>query len=151
MVIQCTTALNQSGIATGLTAIGIIDRDSYSDALLDALPSGVFVLPVHEVESLFCLPDMVAAVADHLGRPFDPDSYLLDMKASTTDAERHKLILERWKRRLEPQLEGLLSAVRTRTDSIDVIGASVPDLFDRANWSFSPEGILAEERALVEE
>ena len=150
VVLQCVAALNRSGIATGLSAIGLVDRDAYPNALLEALPEGVSALPVHEVESVLCIPEVVKAVASHLGRDFNNKLYFAALKTASGDAERHKLILERWKRRLEPRLEGLLSAVRTREDSIEAISASIPDLFDKSQWGFSPEDALAEERALVE-
>jgi energy-coupling factor transporter ATP-binding protein EcfA2 len=50
-------------ITTGVTIAGVIDRDFRSDAQLSSLASGKIIsLPVHEIESLLCLPECVEAV-----------------------------------------------------------------------------------------
>lgn len=149
MVLRCVSALDQALVA-GLTTVGVIDRDFHPSTFIDALPAHVFVLPVHEAEALYSLPSVVGAVADHLAKDFDPGVYVDALRAAVTHIVRHKVILERWKRRLEPQLEGLLSSVKTRADSIDEILNDLPTLFDYTKWAFSPEAVLQEEKSEVE-
>jgi len=61
-----------SGLKTvGVVAaevIGLIDRDFYSDAVLDAVTNGVTVLPLHEIESVLCDQKAVASVAEQFGK-----------------------------------------------------------------------------------
>jgi len=61
-----------SGLKTvGVVAaevIGLIDRDFYSEDVLNAVTKGVTVLPLHEIESVLCDQSVVAALAEHLGK-----------------------------------------------------------------------------------
>jgi len=150
MVQRCMSALRVGGLIGNLKAIGIIDRDFYSDEQLAALPAALSPLPLHEVESLYCLPDVVCAVAGHLKKSFDSAGYLEGLRQSVSNQERHKVILERWKRRVEPRLIGVVASVETRTDSIDTIVASLPHTFAASSWDFSPAELLEEEKVRVE-
>ena len=150
MVRRCMSALQAGGLIANLEAIGIIDRDFHSDRYLGTLTGGLHVLPVHEVESLYCLPGVVSAVAAHLHKTFDESGYVARLKQGVSDTERHKVILERWKRRIEPRLTGVVASVHTRTDSLNTIVDALPQIFDASTWSFSPADILEEERVLIE-
>lgn len=55
-VMRCVDAVKNSGIAAGLTAVGIVDGDFHPANFRGALPSAVQMLPVHEVESLSPFP-----------------------------------------------------------------------------------------------
>jgi hypothetical protein len=149
-VLRCVDALANAGIASALEAVGIIDGDYHPDAFKSALPSGVLVLRVHELESLLCLPEVIRAVCSHHGRAFDEVAYVQSLAAAVSDENRHQLIIERWKRRLEPNLEGLVSGISKRNMPVAALIAELPNLFDQSNWSFSPETFLIEERDRVE-
>lgn len=69
-------------------------------------------------------------------------------KATVT--ERQKVVLERWKRRVEPQLIGVVAAVHGRQDTLDVITESLPQLFNSSEWTFDVAGMLEEEKVRVE-
>jgi hypothetical protein len=150
-VMRCVDALNSSGIATSLQAIGIVDGDYHPDALKAALPKGVWVLKVHEVESLLSLPGVVAAVCAHTSQEFDEAAYLAAIKATTNEKQRHGIIIERWKARIEPNLTGLVSKVGKQQSPVDDLVAQLPDIFDHSKWSFSPADMLKEEKLRVEE
>jgi AAA domain, putative AbiEii toxin, Type IV TA system len=150
MVLRCVEALRTSKIANSLTAEGIIDRDFHPAQFLEALPTGIYALKVHEVECLLCLPDVVSAVAKHHGKLFSHEIYLQTLADSVTDSERHKVIIERWKRRLEPNLIGLISSISARPKPLDDIVREIPAFFDHTGWSFSPEKMLEEEKIRVE-
>jgi ABC-type molybdenum transport system ATPase subunit/photorepair protein PhrA len=150
MVHRCVSVLDESLVA-GLETIGIIDRDFHPEPYLQALPSGMHPLPLHEVESLYCLPVVLSAVCTHLGRAFDEDSYLARLKGAVSEGLSRKVIIERWKRRLEPLLAASVASVHSRDGSIDEIVASLPQLFDINSWNYSPEAILQEERQRVED
>jgi predicted ATPase len=149
-VMQCVRALDASQIAASLEAVGVIDRDFHNDSRLGALPAGVRALNVHEVESLLCLPAVVAAVCEHQGRPFDQDGYFQALRATVPADQRHAVVVERWKARVEPRLIGLVAGVRSRGVSLDTLAADMPNVFAMTSWDFSPTGILAEEKLRVE-
>lgn len=148
-VIRCVDAVAHSGIASALTPVGLIDRDYHPDAFTGSLPAGAIALKVHEVESLLCLPDLVAAVSAHVAQAFDAETYRMDLVATVTDAERHQIIIERWKRRIEPRLEALVADVRKRDTAVEDLISALPNVFDHTKWGFSPETLLIEERDRV--
>ncbi len=150
MVIRCTDALAQSGIATSLTAQGIVDGDYHSDVFRSVRTKSVLVLKVHEIESLFCLPEVVAAVARHLAKSFDADAYFDAIKANITDQQKHRVIIERWKNRVEPELTGIVRKINNRTKPVDELLTEMVATFDQANWGFSPTDVLNEEKVRVE-
>jgi hypothetical protein len=149
-VIRCVDALTNGGVTSGLTALGIIDGDFHSDEFKSSLSSAITVLRVHEVGSLLCIPEVVSAVCAHVSRSFDEDQYLAALADRVNDTQRHQLIIERWKRRMEPNLEGLVSNVSKRRKPVDELINDLPEIFDHKKWNFSPEGFLREERARVE-
>jgi hypothetical protein len=151
MVHRCISALSGGRMIGNLEAVGIIDRDFNTDEYIRALPDGMFVLPFHEVESLYCLPGVVAAVAVHTQRTFDDADYLTRLRDSVSASERRKVALERWKRRVEPRLTGVVAAVHSREDSVETVIAALPELFNSSAWDFDVAGLLEEERIRIEE
>ena len=149
-VVRCVDALASGGIVSGLTAIGIIDGDFYPAEFKSSLSAAINVLRVHEVESLLCLPAVVAAVSSYVSRPFDDGQYRTAVAGRVSDSQRHQIIIERWKKRMEPNLEGLVSNVSKRDKPVDDLINDLPEIFDHQRWSFSPEDLLREERARVE-
>jgi ABC-type cobalamin/Fe3+-siderophores transport system ATPase subunit len=149
-VMQCATAMQTSGLVSGLDVVGIIDRDFYPEAFLNGLPSGVTALPLHEVESLYCLPAVARAVTVHLGKQFDEPSYDQGLRGAITNAERHKVIVERWKRSLEPKLQTLLVSVSGRVTDLDSILTDIPTIFDANQWDFDPRAELERQKNTVE-
>jgi len=150
MVHRCMSALQGGWLVANVEAIGLMDRDFHPDEYVQALPPALNCLPVHEIESLYCLPAVVSAAAAHLGTGFDETDYLKRLRDSVSDAEKHKVILERWKRRVEPQLVSVVASVQTRTDSLDTVVDALPAVFESASWGFSPTDLLQEEKTRVE-
>lgn len=66
-VCAAVSGLKKVGVA-GAEIVGLVDRDFYADEALTAVTDGVIVLDLHEIESVLCDPDVVKAVATHLGR-----------------------------------------------------------------------------------
>lgn len=149
-VLRCVDALANSGVASALAVVGLIDHDYHPDEFLASLPSGAQALGVHEIESLVSLPGVVAAVCAHLARGFDEMAYVKALASTVTEDQRQQIIIERWKRRIEPHLEGLVAGVSKRGQPVDDLLAAMADVFDRQTWSFSPEGLLREERERVQ-
>ncbi|WP_158264094.1 AAA family ATPase [Amycolatopsis sp. CA-126428] len=150
MVLRCVESLRRSGIAQSLSATGIIDGDFHSDAFKGGVPAGVHALRLHEVESLYCLVGVVRAICEHLSADFDEPSYLQQLGASVSEAQRHQLVVQRWKARIEPNLAGIVSGVSKKGHSLDNLVKELPNIFDPSNWSFSPQDLLQEEKKRVE-
>ncbi|GAA0341946.1 AAA family ATPase [Micropruina glycogenica] len=148
-VMRCVAALQRSGIARALSATGIIDRDHHPDEFLGSLPPGTVALPVHEVESLFALPDIVIAVARHLNAPFDHDEYLARLRASVSVEQREALAIQRWKARIEPQLAALTAGVKNK--SVAQLLPNMANHFAVSNWPFDPSVALREAKQKVDD
>ena len=129
--------------------MGIIDGDYHPAAFLNSLPATVNVLKVHEVESLLALPHVVEAVCAR-AQALDQSNYLSNLLDTIDAKQRQSIIVSRWKRRVEPHLEGLVAGVSRRDNSVEDLIVALPEMFTITNWSFSPEGFLGEERDRVE-
>jgi hypothetical protein len=66
-VCAAVAGLKSVGV-TSAEIVGVVDRDFYSDEALVALPDGVRVLSLHEIESVLCDRRVVDAIAAHLGK-----------------------------------------------------------------------------------
>lgn len=150
MVIRSVGVLTQSSLISGLDVLGIIDRDFNPAEMLDALPPGIIALSVHEVESLYCIPTVVSAVARHVGKPFDEAQYITRLRVSLSDIETRRVIVERWKRRVEANLLSLIGSVDIRSSDLDTLIADLPRVFDQSGWTFSPVSLIESERTAVE-
>lgn len=148
-VLRCVDALRQGGLARSLEAVGLIDRDFHSDAYLGSRPEGVQPLLLHEVESLFALPELVAAVAKHNAKEFDAAAYAVKLHQAVTDDQRDALVIQRWKAIVEPHLAGLVSNTSKRGVSPTQLAANLPGILDVATWTFAPAAILEEQQRVV--
>jgi len=144
-VMRCVEALRESGIINSLEAVGIIDRDYHPDSFLIALPQGIVALETHEIESLLSLPGVVRAIATHVHREFDEAAYVSHIRNTANETERHRLIINRWKRRIEPLLASVIATAGKRDSSLEDLTSELPDLFRSTNWNFDPQQILKEE------
>jgi hypothetical protein len=150
-VMRCVDALANGGLTSGLHAVGIVDGDFHPQEFTSSLTEqGLHVLRVHEVESLLCIPGVVEAVCTHVSRDFNTTEYRTALAKTVNGEQRHKLIIERWKRRMEPRLEALVSNVSGRNKPVDEIIKDLPEIFDYQKWVFSPEEFLREERSRIE-
>lgn len=149
-VIRCVQALNQPGITMSLQAVGIIDRDYRNDALISALPNGTMALRVHEIESLFCLPEVVRAVAAHLNQGFDELAYGNALSETVDANQERSIVVQRWKAAIEPRLGSLVSTVTARQHAtISEIAETIPAIFDVSKWAFNPAEMLNQEASDV--
>ncbi len=97
--------------AAGVVAaeiIGLVDRDFYSDEILNAVTDGVIVLPVHEIESVLCVDRVVHAVAKHLGKDEAQtyDDFLRRVRLAYQGSTRTALIARRVRARVGDLLDG---------------------------------------------
>ncbi|HEV2107353.1 MAG TPA: hypothetical protein VGR16_03755, partial [Thermomicrobiales bacterium] len=90
-------ALNENRLIENLEAIGLIDRDFSPDTVLSRLGAGLVVLPVHEVEGLVCLPEIVERLAKHLGKVIPAQDVAAVIRSAITNDMVHRCALERMK------------------------------------------------------
>ena len=150
VVVRSVQSLAASSIVTNLDVQGIIDRDYRSEANIGSMPDGVGVLPVNEVETLFCLPGVVERLASHLGvEDFDIAGYRQSLVDAYKAGDRDDVALERWKVRMEAEMVRLIAGVSTTGRDLSDILTDLPKTFDLSTWSFSPKTVLEEEEARV--
>jgi hypothetical protein len=145
-VLRCTDALSSTHISTSLTAVGVIDSDYWPNAFRNNLPEGVQMLTVHEVESLYCVEGVAAAVCAHLGRPLDSHAYLQALRNTVNDKQIDMIAINRWKSAIEPKLSSIVSGVVSRKLAVSDLITDLPNVFDHKGWTFKPAELLWEEK-----
>lgn len=139
-----------SGLKTvGVVAaevMGLIDRDFYSDAVLDAVTRGVTVLPLHEIESVLCDQKVVTGVAEHLGKdPANVWKGFLDLIRREFRGERLSHIVAcRVRSRIGDLLDGAFNGAQvtpdlTQTSEYHSAALSVLDLPAKTTAMFIEE------------
>jgi AAA domain, putative AbiEii toxin, Type IV TA system/Protein of unknown function (DUF4435) len=149
---RCTSAFQNQSVVSGFIAIGVIDRDHWPDAVLSSL-ANIHVLPVHEVESLYVLKPVYAAIAIHAGHKSEKiDALYADafsgFKQQMRGVLANKLISERFKARSLMLVE---RAFATKVDFADrvtlktTLVAEIPKVLSVT----APSTIWDEEEAIV--
>jgi len=152
-VIRCTVTFADEALVSGIHAEGIVDTDYWPQAFLDAAPSGVHVLPSHEVESLFCHRGIFVAIATHLGHSNSDgirlfDEWLTGARDKFTGGILVKQVSERFRCRCEHQVRQVMNSL-TLAESLSDAKAGHVEALAPANWQLSPETIFTEEENLV--
>jgi len=152
-VIRCTQTFRDGSLVTGVTALGIIDRDYWPKAFLQAVPDGITVLPCHEVESILCRKDIFVAVAEHQGWPLAETEekyggFLTEAKAKFRGGLLTKQVSERFRCRCEEQVRGTMNALSIE-DDLDATRAKHCESLAPERWQLSPEMLFDEERDTV--
>lgn len=113
---RCTAAFQQSRVVSGFQAIGIVDRDHWPNESLQS-SADLFVLPFHEIESLYVLPAVFLSIAAHMG------------KASEAEG-MYRRAFEEFKRTVKPHCARLIyERFRARWDLVSNRRASRPKDF----------------------
>lgn len=152
-VIKCTSAFQESNVLEGVSAIGIIDRDYLPEVFFTSIPSGVSVLPAHEIESLFCMEDLFRAVAIYLGHSDEEakrlyEEFCVDAASRFRDGLLMKQISERFRSRCVEQVHRSINALRVDGVESDVRANHCAALAPE-NWNIAPETIFDEEKSVV--
>ena len=153
-VIRCTQTFRDEGLVTGITALGIVDRDYWPDAFLQSLPEGITVLPCHEIESLLCRKALFSAVAEHQGLSSDEceakyNEFLAQAKHLFSGGLLAKQISERFRCRCEEQVRDLMNTLSV-CDDIDATRDRHCECLAPDRWQISPDRLFNEERATVQ-
>jgi len=149
---RCTAAFQTRSVVSGFVASGIIDRDHWPDDML-ANVANVHVLPVHEIESLYVLKSVYAAVAIHAGHKLETIDGLYanafaGFKQQMLGPMANKLICERFKARSLMLIERAFSTsvdFKDRDALRNVLVTEIPQTLPVT----SPGTIWAEEEARV--
>lgn len=151
---RCTAAFTMNSVITGLKAIGIIDRDHWTDEILNNLGSDLHVLAVHEIESLYSIPEIYIAVAMHLGISENEaknkyknalSGFINNAKGSLTN----KLIADRFKARVSALFERVFTEKPNYSDREKVLVSMTDDLAN-ARPIMEAENLWNEEATLVD-
>lgn len=111
-----------SGLKTvglvGAEVIGLVDRDYYSDDVLNATPTGMAVLPLHEIESILCDRDLVTALAQYLGKgPAELwDTFLERVRTEFQGKTLNVIVARRVRARVGDLLDGAFSGQQIVAD-----------------------------------
>jgi len=156
-VIKCVKVFNNNPIIQGVKATGIIDRDFRSEKYLDNIPEEIKILPVHEIESLFCIKEVFNIVGGKLGKEQkDLDKIYGKVVGdiinhfNKNEADKMRIILERVKQRIKEQSKSLLHPLNDPSKDIGEIKTQFLELLDIENWEFSPRDIFDEEQNSIE-
>jgi len=154
-VLQCTNAFCNQTIVAGVTAIGIVDRDYWPEQYLKSFPQSVIPLRVHELENIYCLPEVFAAIGQHLS--LDQSDIEERYNQSITQAKGRfkehllaKQLVERFKRRCSGGLDTEVNKLPV-IDDLNALERQCVTVLQPSNWGFSPEAIFREERKLLED
>lgn len=154
-VVQCTQAFGNDKLVAGVSAIGIVDRDYWPEQYVKSLPTSVYVLPVHEIENLFCFSEVFEAVGRHLSIDSAEiteryKKFMSQAKALFKQDLLAKQISERFKRRCVGGLTTVVNNLRAIED-VDVLQTEHVRALQPDNWSFDPENIFREERVRLDQ
>lgn len=148
-VLAAVSGLRATAVV-GASVVGVVDRDFYGDEALAALSDGTFVLPVHEVESLICIPAVIEALADHIG--LDSRKAIADFHIRVRDEFRGKslnsVIANRVRSRVADLLSGAFGANQVDPD-IARTSKNHTDSISALNWPVRVQEMFDEEEEKV--
>lgn len=121
-VLAAVAGLNAVGVG-GADVLGLVDRDFYSDQALGAVPGGVEVLSLHELESVMCGEQCVCALARHLGH--EPtqvwESFLGGVRATFRGQTLNGVVARRVRARIGDLLNGAFNGSQVVADDRETI------------------------------
>lgn len=152
-VVRCAVSFHNNGILSGVTSYGYVDSDYWPDVYLEALQDPITTLPVHEVESLFCMRSIFELLARHHGKPpgeinADYLEFLQQARARFEGGVFWKQVSERFRYRCEGQIQQAFSNASIEGDD-DAIRRSHEDALRLDNWNTPPDQIFEQETALL--
>lgn len=110
---EAVRVFQQKRVVSNADPLGIIERDYFPERYLTRLATadGIFVLPVNEIESLFCIRDVAKAIAAHQGISESAfaimyHAFEAEVRSSFSGGRLHKHLVERIKEDIDGQLDG---------------------------------------------
>jgi len=153
-VVQCTQGFGNEDLVAGVTAIGIVDRDYWPDRYIESMPSAVSLLPVHEIENIFCLREVFEAIGQHLNINSAEltkryDTFIFQAKQKFSGGLFAKQVSERFKRRCKGELSTVVNNLKV-SENVDVLQREYIQALQPEKWNFDPQTIFREERERLE-
>ncbi|MGB7201593.1 MAG: DUF4435 domain-containing protein [Pyrinomonadaceae bacterium] len=146
-VLRCARVFSESNLIDGVEAIGLIDSDFWPKNFLDSLHDPIHVLPLHEVENLFCVPGVFKAICEYL-QINDSDGryheFLTQAKTRFNAGSLNNIISMRFRARCKHQLTRQLNTV-TVAEDLDTMKKNHVDVVDPAQWECPPKDVITEE------
>ena len=151
---ESVRSFGKSKLVEGVEAFGIVDRDYWPSDRIDSLGRDVFVLPVHEVESLYCLEEILRAVGRYLAvNTNELDNkyveFLNGVRSHFTGGALAKQVSERFKRRMEQNFFGTLNSLSGAADLVET-RANLVGGVEISALAEHPGDLFDEEQARVE-
>lgn len=154
-VVQSVRVTREGALFQGGYVYGIVDGDEWDASATEKFQEmGILVMPVNEVESLFCVEGVFRAVAKYLGlNANEIDKKFDDLRErvehNTTQVVVTRYALQRLKRALRGKLSALLDAVTPNPDRQAVLEA-IESAVQNTNWEFRPLDMFEKEVIAVE-
>jgi energy-coupling factor transporter ATP-binding protein EcfA2 len=154
-VIKCSSSFADQKLLSGVTSIGIIDRDYWPDEFLRAIPPCILVLDFHEIENLLCAKTIYLAIAKQLSIPdanakIKYDDFIEKAIDKFSGGLLNKQISERFKRRCERQFNLVLNSLHI-DDETETVKNQHKDSLKPENWGLLPESIFEDEQKVIED
>jgi ABC-type cobalamin/Fe3+-siderophores transport system ATPase subunit len=119
-VLDAGGAFAQLGIINNAVVVAVVDRDHGPESWLATLKPPAFVLPLHEIESLFALPVVLRAAARHFAYA-GPDVWqaFLERARHELEVAMPKMVAERVRARIGALLDGAFSGSQIKETVAD--------------------------------
>lgn len=148
-VLEAGRAFSSLGIISNAQVISVVDRDHGPDDWLSSLQAPAYVLPLHEVESLFALPSVLRAIGGHVGYPNgDPWQAFLARARSELDGGMPKAVSERVRARISTLLAGVFTSNQVKATVSETESAHTLALTS-TNWSTAVPALFVEEEKRI--
>jgi len=123
-VLDAGAAFAQLGIISNANVLAVVDRDHGPESWLAALKAPAFVLALHELESLFALPEVLRFLAVHFAYA-GPDVWqsFLERAREQLEASIPKMVAERVRARIGALLDGAFSGSQIKATVADTAEA----------------------------
>jgi ABC-type cobalamin/Fe3+-siderophores transport system ATPase subunit len=147
LVRQCVIALARGGFSANANPLGIIDRDYRPDEYFAALGSDIRALPLHEIEGIVCLPEVIEVLRQHLAKePVDVASVIV---STLREDVVLKVAHERWKLRVLNSFQDAVTARPVGVFTEEGLDAHVRNVGDTVANSIDLTKLLNDEIASV--
>jgi ABC-type cobalamin/Fe3+-siderophores transport system ATPase subunit len=148
-VLEAGSAFSQLGIVSNAEVLAVVDRDHGPEEWLSALRPPAFVLALHEIESLFAIPEVIRAVATHVGYSTnDPWMSFLGRARKELEETMPKSVAERARARIGVLLNGVFDSAQIKATVVDTKSAHVAT-FTSVDWPKSVPALFEEEETRI--
>lgn len=148
-VLDAGYTFSQLGVVSNAQVLAVVDRDHGPEGWLSALKPPAFVLALHEIESLFAIPEVIRAVASHVGySKDDPWESFLDRARKELEATMSKTVAERVRARIGVLLDGVFDSAQIKATVVDTKNAHA-ETFTSIDWPRSVRALFEEEETRI--